>query len=395
MMEYYVEYCANIERGAYAIASQATAKYDDAREKTAKLLLGVDASELIFTRNFTQASNIVAYSLEHPLLNRGPDGGLVESKPLIEWSKNDNIVFSNLEHHSNMLPWIRLARRLGIRTKVVSFEKKTGRITPDEFQNVVDENTKLVALQHASNAIGTVHPVKELAKIAKEKNPDCLVFIDGSQSVGHQKVDVKDIGSDFYGFSGHKGPMGPKGTGGLYVCKELINRMEPEEIGGGTIGGGESVSTGDYELRTDEFEKRWDAGTPNIPGLIGLGRGSAYVAEEIGLENIEKRDKMLTQHLIDGLTKIKKLEIYGPEDSENRCGIVTFNVKNMPSHDVSLFLSRQFKILTRSGHHCAIPAISEIGLGNVYGGNVRVSFHYFNTPGEVEIVLQALKEIAS
>jgi cysteine desulfurase / selenocysteine lyase len=395
MMEYYTDYCANIERAAYSIASQATVKYDEARKKSAELLLKADASEFIFTRNLTQAANMVAYSLEHPLINRGPCGGLVENAPLIRWIKEDNIVFSNLEHHSNILPWMRLAKRLGIETKVVSFDRKTGRIPVEDLERTVDKHTKLLAIQHVSNVMGTVHPVKEFTKVAKEKSPECLVFVDGSQGPGHMTVDVKAIGADFYGFSGHKGPFGPKGTGGLYVRRDLMEIMEPEEIGGGTIGGKNSVTTFDYELRGDEFEKRWDAGTPNIAGLIGLGRGAVYVAEEIGLENIEKREKQLTHQLLEGLARLENVEVYGPTDSEGRSGTVTFNVKGMPSHDVALYLSRGFKILTRAGHHCAIPAMCHLGIWDSYGGNVRVSFHYFNMPDEVDAVVQALKTITT
>jgi cysteine desulfurase/selenocysteine lyase len=391
MMEYYTEYCANIERGAYSIASQATVKYDEARKKTAELLLKANSSEFIFTRNLTQGANMVAYSLEHPLINRGPCGGLMENDPLVQWDKDDNIVFSNLEHHSNLLPWMRLAKRLEIETKVVSFDRKTGMIPAEDLERTVDQHTKLFAIQHVSNVLGTVHPVKEFTKIVKEKNPDCLVFIDGSQGPGHMPVDVKAIGADFYGFSGHKGPFGPKGTGGLYVRRDLMEAMEPEEIGGGTIGGKNSVTLFDYELRTDELEKRWDAGTPNIAGLIGLGRGAVYVADEIGLENIENREKLLTQQLLEGLADLDKVEVYGSTNSEDRSGTVTFNVKGMSSHDVALYLSRGFKILTRAGHHCAIPAMCHLGIWDSYGGNVRISFHYFNTPSEVDAVVQALK----
>jgi cysteine desulfurase / selenocysteine lyase len=394
MMEYYTDYCANIERGAYSIASQATAKYDEARKKASELLLKADASEFIFTRNLTQAANMVAYSLEHPLINRGLCGGLVEQDPLVKWTKQDNIVFSNLEHHSNILPWMRLAKRLGIETKVVSFDKKTGTILPEDLLRTIDKHTKLVALQHVSNVMGTVHPVEDFTKIAKENSPDCLVFIDGSQGPGHMPVDVKEIGADFYGFSGHKGPMGPKGTGGLYVRRDLMEHMEPEEIGGGTIGGKNSVTVFDYELRSDEIEKRWDAGTPNIAGLIGLGRAAAYIAEEIGLENVERREKMLTDQLLGGLSVLDKVEVYGAANSEHKSGTVTFNVKGMPSHDVALCLSRGFKILTRAGHHCAIPAMCHLGIWDGYGGNVRVSFHYFNMPDEVDALIQALKAIA-
>ena len=395
MMKYYTDCCSNIARGVYSIASYATEKYDNARRKTAELLLNADPAEFIFTRNFTQGANMVAYSLEHPLINRGPKGGLVEYEPLIRWSKGDNIVFSNLEHHSNILPWLRLAKRLGIETRVVSFDRNTGMIGVEDLDRAVDEHTKLIALQHVSNVMGTVHPVTQFAKVAKEKNADCLVFIDGSQGPGHMAVDVKAIGADFYGFSGHKGPLGPKGTGGLYVRSGLIERMEPEEIGGGMIGGKNGVTVSDYELRSDEFEKRWDAGTPNIAGLIGLGRAAIYVSDEIGLENIEKREKLLTQQLLDGLVGLDKVEVYGSRDMKCKSGIVTFNVKGMLSHDVALYLSRRSKILTRAGHHCAIPAMCHLGILDNYGGNVRVSFHYFNTPDEVDAVIRAIKTITN
>jgi cysteine desulfurase/selenocysteine lyase len=284
-----------------------------------------------------------------------------------------------------------LAQRIGVKTKVAFFEKKTGMILPEDFERVVDRNTRLVALQHVSNVTGTVHPIKELIRIAKEKNPDCLVFVDGSQGPGHMPVDVKEIGADFYGFSGHKGPMGPKGTGGLYVRQGLIERMEPEEIGGGTIGGRIGATVSDYQLRSDEFAKRWDAGTPNIPGLIGLGRAAKYVIDEIGQDRIEKREKMLTSQLLDGLLEMSKIEVYGSTDSQHKSGIVTFNVKGMHSQDVALFLSRRYNILTRAGHHCAIPAMCSLGIWDNYGGNVRISFHYFNTPGEVNAAIDALR----
>jgi len=183
--------------------------------------------------------------------------------------------------------------------------------------------------------------------------------------------------------------------GGLYVRSDLIEHMEPEEIGGGTIGGKSSVTVSDYELRSDDFAKRWDAGTPNIAGLIGLGRAAAYVAEEIGLENIEKRERMLTQQLLEGFAGLDKVEVYGSRDMDCKSGIVTFNVEGMPSYDVALYLSRRFKILTRAGHHCAIPAMCHLGIWNSYGGNVRVSFHYFNTPEEVDAVVRAVKTMVN
>jgi len=393
MLEYFYEYCANVERGAYSIASLANEKWDLARAKVAGLLLKCEAEELIFTRNMTEGACIFAYALEHPLLDR-VQGAFVEQEPLVKWRKGDNIVFSDLEHHSNMMPWIRLARHVGAEIKVVRFNRSTGQIEPSELEKVVDERTRLVALQHVSNVTGVIHPVEEFVKIAKEVNPDCIVFIDGSQGPGHMPIDVKRIGCDAYAFSGHKGPLGPQGSGGLYVRAELLERMEPMEIGGGTIA---DVTTGDYKLREDVLCKRWEAGTPSIACLIGLGRAAEYVAKDIGLERVRAREEELTARFIEGLLEIPGVEVYGEtEDISIKAGVVSFNIEGWSSHDVALALDSEFKppILMRAGHHCAIPACRALGVYERYGGTVRASFHYYNTPEEVDIALEAIRKLA-
>ncbi len=394
MLEYFYEYCANVERGAYSIASLANERWDRARAKVAKLLLNCDPDELIFARNTTEAICMFAYALEHPLLDRA--GGVFrEHEPLVRWERGDNIVFSDLEHHSNMMPWIRLARHVGAEVRVVRFNRQTGQIEPGELERVVDERTKLVALQHVSNVTGMIHPVEEFVRVAKEANPDCLVLIDGSQGPGHMPVDVRRIGCDAYAFSGHKGPLGPQGSGGLYVRRELLERMEPMEIGGGTIA---DVTTRDYKLRDDALCKRWEAGTPSIACLIGLGRAAEYVAEEIGLERIRAREEELTEQFLEGLLDIPGVEVYGEtEDLTWHAGVVSFNIKGWDSHDVALALDSEFEppILMRAGHHCAIPACRALGVLERYGGTVRASFHYYNTPEEVEVAIRAVRKLAS
>jgi len=286
MLEYFECYCVNVGRGSYSVAVKATYAWDEARKKVANLLLNCKPDEFIFTRNSTQAACFVAYALEHPLLNRrNKKFGFGE--PLVRWDRGDEVVFSVLDHHSNILPWIRLAHHVGAEVRIVRCTKD-GRLTPEKF-NFVTEKTKFVALQHVSNVFGTIHPVKKIIKRIKENNPDCLVYVDGAQGPGHISVDVKALDCDFYGFSGHKGPLGPQGSGGLYVRKGLIERMEPEEVGGGTIA---DVSPYDYKLRGYPLCKRWEAGTPNIPGLIGLGRAAEYVAKDIGLPSIEARERV-------------------------------------------------------------------------------------------------------
>jgi len=409
MNEYFLEYCTNVERGTYSIARYASEKWNEARRNTSKILLNCEPEEFIFTKNLTEAANMVAYALEHPLLNDGKEqkpivewgkGDMIvsanmvayalehpllndgkEQKPIVEWGKGDRIVSTIMEHHSNFMMWLRLAKHLNLG---FSFVKPTNdcSLLPELFD--IDESTKFVAFQHVSNAVGTIHSVREIIKTIKEKNPDCLVFVDGSQGPGHMPVDVKKMGCDFYGFSGHKGPLGPQGTGGLYVKKELIEKMEPMLLGGGIIS---DVSVNGYRL-ADTYSKRFDAGTPNIPGLIGLGKAAEYV-NEIGLGNIEKREKKLGRILLDGLSKMKDVEVYGSDDDR---GTITFNIKGWRSHDISLALDEK-NILTRAGHHCCIPLMKFLGIHEKYGGNVRVSFHYYNTEEEVKKIIDAIWEL--
>lgn len=393
MLEYFIEYCANVERGAYSIASIANEKWDLARAKVARLLLNCSAEEFIFARNFTEAACMLAYALEHPLLNRS-NGKFKEHEPIIKWRKGDNIVFSDLEHHSNMMPWIRLAKHVKAEIRVVHFDVNSGLIPPEEIEKKVDEKTKLLAIQHVSNVTGIIHPVREFVKIAKEKNPDCFVFIDSSQGPGHLPVDVRKIECDALAFSGHKGPLGPQGSGGLYVRRELLELMEPMEIGGGTIA---DVTTNDYMLREDVISKRWEAGTPSIACMIGLGRAAEYVAEEIGLSRIEEREKKLAEQLIEALLEIPNVEVYGETENMNiKAGVVSFNIRGWSSRDVSLALDSNFKppILVRAGHHCAIPACRRLGVYEKYGGTVRASFHYYNMPWEIDALIEAVKKLA-
>jgi len=390
MSEYFNQYGANVERGAYSLAHVASEHWDEARKKAARLLLGCGPDEFVFTSGMTEGANIVAYALEHiPLDTFG--GGFGYGDPVVEWKEGDRIVSTLLEHHANILPWMRLAEHVG-----ASFDTATptpdARLIPDIFEGMVDGSTRLVAFQHVSNAVGTIHDVKAITKYVKARNPDCLVFIDGSQGPGHVPVDVYDIGCDFYAFSGHKGPLGPPGTGGLFVRKELLANMEPMNIGGGIIA---NVSNIDYKLRSDMPSKKFDAGTPNIHGLIGLGRAAEYVMEEIGIENVDRRERVLARRLIEAVKLIPDVELYGPvEDLTHRGGVVTFNIKGWRSYDVSAALDENWKILTRAGHHCCLPAARWLGILDEYAGNVRASFGYFNQESEADLAAEAIKTLA-
>jgi len=389
MEKYFLEYCTNVGRGCYKLAMEATRNFDLARKNTAELLLNCKMEEMVFTRSLTHASNIVAYALEHPSLER-LNGIFEYGEPLVDWEKNDKIICTVMEHHANLMPWIRLSKNLGIKLEIIE-PTKDGILLPESFYEKVDENTKFVAFQHVSNSMGTIHPVKDIIKAVKKKNPSTLVYIDGSQGPGHLPVDVYDLGCDFYGFSGHKGPLGPPGTGGLYVKKDLIMKMALMELGGGIVS---DVTLNDWELESDIPSKRFDAGTPNIVGLIGLGRAAVYVADEIGLEPIKKREHLLTKQLIDGIKDIKNIHLYVPKDSAYIGGTVTFNLEGWKCTDLSIALAKKWNILTRAGHHCTIPLMRFLNILDKYGGHVRVTFHYYNTEEEVDIIIKAIRTLA-
>ncbi len=388
MNEYLLEYCTNVGRGGYNLAVEATKKFDLAREYTAELLLNCKMEELIFTRNLTHTSNIVAYALEHPPLDR-INGKFGYGKPLIKWDKNDKIITTVMEHHANFMPWLRLVKNLGIELYIIE-PTKDGILLPETFLEAVDENTKFVAFQHVSNSMGTIHPVKEIIKAIKEKNPSTLVYIDGSQGPGHLPVDVYDLGCDFYGFSGHKGPLGPPGTGGLFVKEDLLMKMAVMELGGGIVS---DVTLNDWELQSDVPSKRFDAGTPNIVGFIGLGRAARYVAQEIGLQAIKEREHLLTERLLDGIRDFKNIHIYVPEDSAYIGGTVTFNIDGWKCSELSLKLANDWNILTRAGHHCTIPLMRFLNVLDKFGGHTRVTFHYFNTEEEVDTIIGAIRAL--
>ncbi|MEE8358569.1 MAG: cysteine desulfurase [Candidatus Hydrothermarchaeales archaeon] len=394
MARYYSCYNANVERGAFFITTYATEVLHKAHQLIAKLLLNCKYHEFIFTKNLTEGMNMIAYSLSDE-----------------DW-RGKNIVFSDIEHHSNILPWIRLARKNRAEIRVV--ETDNGVINPNALDANVDENTALVTLQHCSNVTGAVQDIKAFSKICREN--DALFAVDGSQAPGHMPVDVKKLGCDFYGFSGHKGPMGPVGSGGLYVKEDLIEeklqgngtglsksglkgvhkfedtesyvkvKFKPMEVGGGTI---VDADYDDYILT--ESPSRYQAGTPNIAGEIGLGRAAVYVSQQIGLTRIKDREKILTRQILDGLSEIDNVEVYGPLKMDIKIGVVSFNIKGWVSHDVSLVLDETHNICTRAGSHCVMPWHKKQALQD---GTVRASVHYYNTEGEVDKFIDAIKEIS-
>lgn len=353
MVEYFYRYAGNHGRGAHRLARESTTRYEDARETVARFL-NADPSKTVFTKNATEGINLVATS--YP------------------WEAGDHIVTTMLEHHSNLLPWLRLQKK-GVTVTVVSPDHK-GIIDPQMIENALTDRTKLIAVTQISNVFGSVQDVSRITKIAHKNGVKTL--IDGAQAAGHMPVDLKELECDFFATAGHKGLLGPQGTGVLYIREPEV--LESASVGGGTVS---DVSGLTYTL--EPSPACFEAGTPNIPGVIGLGRAVKYV-EKIGVSEIEKYEAKLSGEAAKRLSELEHVEVYGPE---NREGIVPFNVKGLHAHDVALILDQTRKICVRSGHHCAIPITRFLEVDST----VRASFALYNTEEEVDILVNAVNAL--
>jgi cysteine desulfurase/selenocysteine lyase len=354
MDEYFLEYCGPYGRGAHRLSKKTTEKYEDAREAVASFL-GVPPRSTIFTRNATESINMVAYGLE--------------------WKKGDHIITSVSEHHSNLLPWMRLGSK-GVDITVVDTDDR-GVIPVRSIEDVITDKTKLIAVGHISNFFGSIQDIPAILKLAKTHGIKLL--LDAAQSLGEMKYDFKPADCDFICAPGHKGLLGPQGTGILYVKKP--EELTPVFAGGGTVN---TVSLKGFSF--DEIPSRFEYGTPNIPGVIGLGRAVRYV-EGLGLENVESHLAGLAKYCAKRLGEIPEVEIYG---SENRGSLVSFNVRNMNSHDVAMILDETRKICVRSGALCAQTALARLCIA----GAVRASFGCYSTKEEVDALASSIEMIA-
>jgi len=361
-VEFYREYRANVERGVHRFSQRASEEYEGAHEIVAGFIGAPSAENVAMLRNTTEGLNLVANSLD--------------------WRKCDKIVTTVIEHHSNFITWLRVGQRHGCRIEVVRSDPE-GRFDMADFERAIDDSTRLVAVTRVSNVLGCIVPVKEVADIAHEHG--ALVVEDGAQGVPHLPTDVSDTGVDFLAFSGHK-MLGPTGSGGLYIAEDVLYSTEPLNIGGGTIS---DVSIDSYELAVPPL--RFEAGTPAIAQVIGLGEACRYL-EKIGMDEVARWDARLAERLSDGLREIERVEVYSPSDPQDRVGIVSFNVGGMSPHDVALSLDEEHAIAVRSGHHCALPLMKE--LFRLPEGTVRASTYVYNTVNEIELLLGAVEDLA-
>jgi len=350
--QYYSKYNSNVHRGVHTLGTKATDAYEGAREKVKNFINAKSTKEVIFTRGTTTSINFVATSF-----------GQVNVK------EGDEIVISNMEHHSNLIPWQQLAKKTGATLKYFPLQED-GTLSLEEVRHTISEKTKIVAITYVSNVLGTINPIKEMVEIAHSKG--AVVVVDGAQSTPHLKVDVQDLDCDFYAFSGHK-MCGPTGIGVLYGKEHLLEQMEPVEFGGEMI---DFVEL--YDSTWKELPWKFEGGTPNIAGAVGLGAAIDYL-ESIGMDEIQHHEHQLVEYAIDKLSEIDGLTIYGPKEISKRAGVVTFNIEGVHPHDVATAVDLE-GIAVRAGHHCAQPLMKWLNVT----ATARASFYLYNTKEDVD-----------
>ena len=358
IQKFYEENNANPHRGAYKLSINATRVYDEAREKVAQFINAENSNQIVFTRNATEALNLIAYSY-----------GLNKIK------KDDEILLSIMEHHSNLVPWQYVAKKTGAKLNYM-YTNDEGKLTDEEIENKIKKGVKIVGITHVSNVLGTVNEVEKIIKKAHEVG--AIVVLDASQSVPHMKVDVQKLNADFLAFSGHK-MLSPLGIGVLYGKKELLEDMTPFLYGGDMI---EYV----YEQDTTfaEVPTKFEAGTQNVEGAVGLSAAIDYL-NNIGMDKVESIEEELMQYAISELSKLDFITIYGPKDIKSKASVISFNVNGIHPHDVASVLD-SCDVCIRSGNHCAQPLLRYMGIDST----CRASFYIYNTKEDVDKLIEAL-----
>jgi len=355
--EFYRTDYANVHRGVYRLSAASTARYEDARERVRRFLNAADASEIVFVRGATEALNLVAYSWGATFLKSG-----------------DEIVLSELEHHSNIVPWQLLRERIGFEIVVAPIDA-TGGLDLGEFEKRLSPRTKLVSITHVANATGHIVPVETVIRLAHAKG--AKVLLDGCQAVPRMPVDVRALDVDFYVFSGHK-VYGPSGIGALYAKRAILEAMPPWQ------GGGDMILTVSFEKTTFQAPpSRFEAGTPDISGAIGLGQALDYV-EGLGREAIRDHEEALTGYAVDKLARLQGVHVVGA--GQRRLGVVSFTVDGIHPHDLATILDGQ-KVAVRAGHHCAQPLMESLGVH----ATTRASFGIYNDEADVDALVAAVK----
>lgn len=355
---YYAKDNANVHRGVHTLAERATAAYEAARERVRSFIHAASTKEVLFTRGTTTGLNWVARYAESVL------------------QPGDEVLISVMEHHSNTIPWQEACKKKGAR--LIYAYLKDGMLDLADFRSKLTEKTRFVALAHVSNVLGVVNPIKEIAELVHQAN--ALLVVDGAQSVPHMKIDVQDLDVDFFAFSGHK-MLGPTGIGVLYGKEELLERMSPVEFGGEMID-----FVYEQEATWKELPWKFEAGTPNIAGAIGLAVAIDYL-DKIGMETVHQYEQELIAYVFPKLQAVEGLTIYGSEDLTQRSGVISFNLAGLHPHDVATALDYE-GVAVRAGHHCAQPLLSYLGVA----ATVRASFYLYNTKADCDKLVEALQK---
>ncbi len=358
---YYENDNANVHRGIHELSRRATTAFEGARVKLAKFIGAPDSAELVWTRGTTEAINLVASSWGMDTLGDG-----------------DEILLSSLEHHSNIVPWQLVASRTGARLRYIEMDEQ-GRLILDYLPELLTDRTRMVAVSHISNALGTVNPIREIVDQAKQVG--ALVLVDGAQAVPHRRVDVQELGCDFYAFSGHK-MCGPTGSGGLWARRSLLESMPPYQ------GGGEMIRMVERDMSTwAEIPHKFEAGTPNIAGAIALGAAADFL-DEVGFDAIAEHERELLSYALERLDDMGGITVYGPTDLDERSGVISFTMGDAHPHDISTILDSR-GIAIRAGHHCAQLVMQHFGIS----ATARASFYLYNSTDDVDRLIEGLASV--
>ena len=353
---YYENDHSNVHRGVHSLSIRATELYEASRKKVTDYINANNSNEIIFTKGTTDSINLVAHSLTNSI------------------KQSDEIVITTMEHHSNIVPWQELCKRTGASLKIAPIDHN-GELMIEELERLLCKNTKILALTHTSNTLGTINPIKEIITMAHHLN--IKVLIDGAQAIGHQNIDVQDLDCDFYAFSGHK-LYGPTGIGVLYGKEELLNELEPYQFGGEMI-----LKVTFDETTYNSLPYKFEAGTPNMAGAIGLEKAIGYL-ESVNLNACVKQEEAVTEYALKQLKDFSNIKLIG--NSDNRSSIISFTIENIHPHDIGTILNQK-GIAMRTGHHCTMPLMDFYNIP----GTIRASFSFYNTENEVDEMVAALQ----
>jgi len=361
--DYYKNHNSNIHRAVHALAEESTDAFEVTRDKVAKFLNVTNSDEIIFVKGTTEAINLVAYAWGRDNVQKG-----------------DIVITTEYEHHSNIVPWQILTQETGAELKYIDIDENGELMLEQLDEHLATGRVKLVAVSHVSNVLGTITDVKEV--ITKCKNAGAKILIDGAQAVPHMKVDIGNLGCDFYAFSAHK-MLGPTGVGVLWARKELLEKMRPFQGGGDMI-----REVHKFETTYNDLPYKFEAGTPNVADVICFSAAIDYLTK-IGMDNVRNHEIELTEYALEKMSKVKGMVIYGPKDSEKQGGVISFNFEDVHPHDVATIVDKN-GVAIRSGHHCAQVLMEKLDVA----ATNRASFYIYTTKQEIDALIDSLEEVA-